>query len=65
MMLGYARVSTEEQNLDLQKDAGCESVFVDKVSGQLVNDHCPCKLFLEKDNPSPALRTRTEVRREC
>ena len=31
MMIGYTSVSTEEQNLDLQrdalKDAGCENVF--------------------------------------
>jgi DNA invertase Pin-like site-specific DNA recombinase len=37
MKLGYARVSTEDQTLQLQrprlKEAGCEKVFEEKISG--------------------------------
>ena len=41
MLIGYARVSTADQNIDMQNDAllkaGCEKVFVDRESGAVSN----------------------------
>jgi hypothetical protein len=42
MVIGYARVSTHEQNIDLQKDAlrsaRCEHIYTDTMSGAKAED---------------------------
>lgn len=41
MLVGYARVSTNDQNLDMQltslKEAGCEKIYEDHLSGTKTN----------------------------
>ena len=41
MKIGYARVSTKDQNLDLQiealRNAGCEKIYQEKISGSTKN----------------------------
>lgn len=57
MLIGYARVSSQDQNPDLQldalKQAGCEQVFVEKVSGSGVKTRPEwetCQRMLRKDD---------------
>lgn len=55
MRIGYARVSTQEQNLDLQRDAlraaACATVYEEKISGGRSRAERP-----ELDNALKALR---------
>lgn len=41
MLIGYARVSTQDQNLELQREAllknGCQKIYEDQVSGARAN----------------------------
>lgn len=56
MIFGYARVSTQDQNLDRQldqlKDANCEEIFKEKITGTMADRPELGKLFerLRKDD---------------
>ena len=62
MLVGYARVSTQEQNLDLQihalEKAGCEKIYTEKASGakrdrpELINvlDYTHYRSFCERSD---------------
>ena len=75
MLIGYARVSTEDQKLRLQRDAldaaGCEKVFREKVSGaarQLPMREKMLNFARDgereiADQPSPALQPPENVHR--
>lgn len=51
MLIGYARVSTKDQNLDMQLDAlskhGCERIYQEKQSGKSANDRSQLQAMLD------------------
>ncbi|MGN6539104.1 MAG: recombinase family protein [Mesorhizobium sp.] len=59
MKIGYARVSTDEQNLDLQmnalKEEGCGTVFTDKASGSAIAGRKGLKKALALCGPGDVL----------
>lgn len=58
MLIGYGRVSKEDQNLDAQKDelkaAGCDKIYTDKVSGS-VDDRTGLDELLRYARPGDVL----------
>lgn len=50
--IGYARVSTKDQNLDMQleamKHAGCDKIYMEKKSGKKIEDRPVLKRLLKQ-----------------
>lgn len=59
MLIGYARVSTPEQNLDRQiaalRDAGCETIFREKVSGKSTHNRPELEKAIDRLGTSDVL----------
>jgi DNA invertase Pin-like site-specific DNA recombinase len=61
MIVGYARVSTDGQTLDAQlaqlRDAGCEKLYSDKISGAITDRPRLKKLLASLQGQRGTLRT--------
>ena len=57
MLIGYARISTADQTLDLQLDAlkkaGCEQIFTDRVSAPKLNAKALQRLSVTLERETP------------
>lgn len=69
MLIGYARVSTQDQNLELQREAlikaGGQKVFEDKVSGTRADTNCSSLNWTDADSlgcPTAIAGTELPVR---
>ena len=70
MLIGYARVSTVDQNLALQRDAlteaGCRKIFTEQMSGAVTDRpalHDALEFARGGSAPNPAIRG-TEIERQ-
>ena len=59
MLIGYARVSTDDQNLDLRRDAlhsaGCEKIYEDRISGAKLARGLAVALEIARSGDVPVL----------